>query len=315
MKIYSSSSEFDPGSGVSYLLTIGTFDGVHVGHRKILSDLKMMAKERQAEIVLLTFFPHPRIVLNERGEGFKMINTMDEKERLLEELGVDHLVIQAFDEKFSEMSPYEFVADVIVKDLQTSCLVIGYDHRFGKNREGSFELLSDLQEEFGYELKKIPKQLLEDVTVSSTAIREALREGDIEQANELLGSVFTLSGTVIKGNELGREIGYPTANLEIAEHYKLIPANGVYAVKVQDLEDLKHEPYNGMLNIGVRPTVDGKELRVEVHLLDYSGNLYGHKLRLSFVKRIRNEEKFESLEALKDRIKEDEKLTRELFSI
>ena len=315
MKIYSSSSEFDPGSGVSYLLTIGTFDGVHVGHRKILSDLKMMAKERQAEVVLLTFFPHPRIVLNERREGFKMINTMDEKERLLEELGVDHLVIQAFDEKFSEMSPYEFVANVIVKDLQTSCLVIGYDHRFGKHREGSFELLSDLQEEFGYELRKIPEQLLEDVTVSSTAIREALKNGEIQNANELLGSAFTLSGTVIQGNELGREIGYPTANLEIAEHYKLIPANGVYAVKVQDMENLQHEPYNGMLNIGVRPTVDGKELRVEVHLLDFSGNLYGHKLRLTFVNRIRNEEKFESLEALKDRIKEDERVVRELFSI
>ena len=323
LKIYSSTSDFTAEKGRSYLLTIGTFDGVHIGHRKILADLRKMADENSAEVVLLTFFPHPRMVLNGKSglPPVKMINTLEEKQILLEQLGVDHLVIQPFDEHFSEMPPEKFVDDIIVRDLQTTCLVIGYDHRFGKNREGSYELLQEKADANGFVLKQIPKQVLEDIAISSTRIREAVRDGKIEIANDLLATPFTLKGKVEEGDKLGREIGYPTANISVEEDYKIIPGNGVYAVRVRDMEgesgpstSLRVKKWNGMLNIGTRPTVNGEERRIEVHLLDFEGNLYGHTLRLIFEKRVRDEVRFESLDALKGRIKQDESEIRELFS-
>ncbi|NNF01166.1 MAG: bifunctional riboflavin kinase/FAD synthetase [Bacteroidia bacterium] len=314
MKIHHSSADFRPKNGRSYLLTIGTFDGVHVGHRKILSDMRKLADSKSAEVVVLTFFPHPRMVLNGDHSIVQMINTMDEKKQLLEAQGVDHLVIQAFDTEFSELSAEDFVRKVLVQDLKTSFLVIGYDHRFGKGRKGSFELLQKLAPECGFELLQISEQEIDESAISSTRIRDCIKNGKLKEANLLLGDKFTLTGTVVEGDKVGRTIGFPTANLLVEEKYKIIPGHGVYAVRCEDLES-PGKMMNAMMNIGVRPTIGGKELRLEVHILDHEGNLYGHRLRLFFKEKIREEMKFDSLEALKMRLMKDEVHCRELFGL
>lgn len=312
MRIYSSAQEFSPPAGSPLLVTMGIFDGVHLGHRKILAEMRRLAGQRNAEIVLLTFFPHPRMVLNPEDGAPEMITTMSEKEELLEQQGVDHLIIQPFNAEFAELSAREFVSQILHQQLGSTCLVVGHDHHFGKDREGSFQLLEEMSQNLGFELIKISGELIGDAAVSSTRIRKALKSGLLVDANRLLGKPFTLTGTVEEGDKLGRKMGFPTANIHIAEDYKLIPADGVYAIHIFDFAD-REKQYNGMLNIGMRPSVDGKERRVEAHIFDFSGNLYGHKLRLLLEKRIRNEKKFDSLDDLKQQLIKDEQQIRELL--
>jgi len=282
------------------ILTIGTFDGVHIGHQKIISQLLKSAKKKNEISVILTFFPHPRMVL-QKDNDVKMINTLDEKSALLEKLGLDALVIHPFDEEFSRLTALEFVRDVLVNQLNISKLIIGYDHRFGKNREGSFEQLQEYGKMFDFELEEIPAQNLDDITVSSTKIRKALLAGAIEKANSYLGYYFMLTGTVVKGENLGTKLGFPTANLEISESYKLIPKSGAYVVKAT-IEGVR---YNGMLNIGNRPTVAGKHQTIEAHFFDFKGDLYGKTIQVDMLSYLRDEQKFESVEVLKQQLQKD----------
>lgn len=285
------------------VVTTGTFDGVHIGHQLILKKLIETAKRLKAESVLLTFYPHPRMVLQENSD-LQMINTIEEKTALLEKAGVDHLIIHPFTKEFSRTTSLEYVRDILVNQIGTVKLVIGYDHHFGRNREGSFEHLKEYGPIYGFEVEEIAAQDIDDVKVSSTKIRAALEAGDIETANNYLGHSFPLSGRVVRGDQIGRELGYPTANLELSSKYKLIPPNGIYAVMVKH----NHQFYKGMLNIGMRPTFEFEdpERKIEVNLLDFKGDLYGQYLQLDLIKRIRDEKKFDSKAELIEEIKKDE---------
>lgn len=277
------------------VVTTGTFDGVHLGHMTIINRLKEVAKKQHGETVLLTFFPHPRMVLQEDND-LKLINTLQEKIILLEKAGIDHLIIQPFTKEFSRLTSLEFVRDLMVNKIGTKRLVIGYDHHFGRNREGSFEHLVEFGPLYGFEVEEIPAQDIDNVNVSSTKIRKALLEGDLKTANEYLTHPFTISGKVVPGAQNGRKLGYPTANIEVEEAYKLIPAYGIYAVKVQ----VNNHFYNGMLNIGVRPSIadaDGTPT-IEVNIFDFEGDLYGKSISVQLIDRIRAEEKFPSLDDL-----------------
>ncbi|SFT89758.1 riboflavin kinase / FMN adenylyltransferase [Lishizhenia tianjinensis] len=290
------------------VITIGTFDGVHIGHQKIIQQLNEEAEKIGGESVLFTFYPHPRMVLFPDSHGIKLIQTQIEKLNKLKEVGLKNVVVFPFTKEFSRLTATEFVRDYLVAKLQAKMMVIGYDHQFGKNREGTLELLKELAPIYDFDVKEIAAQDIEEVNVSSTKIRRALLDGDIYTANKYLGAPFTLSGKVIRGNEIGRSIQFPTANLDVDGSMKLIPAQGVYAVKVT-LES--GSDFYGLLNIGTRPTVDNADhLSVEVHILDFKGDLYGQELTLTFLKRIRNEEKFSSLDALKAQIEKDEVLVR-----
>lgn len=300
MKIYHDIEKFDP---IDYaVVTSGTFDGVHLGHLSIINRIKEIAKKRQGETVLLTFFPHPRMVLQEDND-LKLINTLDEKIALIEKAGIDHLIIYPFTKQFSRMSSVEFVRDIISNKIGTKRLVIGYDHHFGRNREGTFEHLKEFSSLYGFEVEEIPAKEIDEVNVSSTKIRKALLKGDIKTANEYLSHPFTISGEVVKGDQLGRKLGFPTANVYVKETYKLIPANGIYAVKVL----LKNQIYNGMLNIGIRPTVlnaNGKKT-IEVNIFDFSEDIYGENIQIEMIERLRDEIKFESLEELTENMRLD----------
>ncbi len=285
----------------SAIVTTGIFDGVHQGHRKILNRLIEVAKKNKGESVLLTFFPHPRMVLQPDSD-VKLINTIDEKIELLRQVGIDHLIIHPFTKEFSRTTSLEFVRDLLVNKIGTTKLVIGYDHHFGRNREGSFEHLNEFGPIYGFEVEEISVQDVDNVNVSSTKVRKALEEGEVDLAASYLGYPFFTQGVVVHGQKIGRELGYPTANLEIQNSYKLIPANGIYAVKVK----LDGELYNGMLNIGTRPTVERVgNVSVEVHLFDFNKNIYGEELSVSFIKRIRSEKRFEDREALITEIEKD----------
>ncbi|MFT5970822.1 MAG: riboflavin kinase/FMN adenylyltransferase, partial [Flavobacteriales bacterium] len=277
MKVYHHIDEFH---GVKTpVLTTGTFDGVHIGHRTIINRLKEVAKRVGGETVLLTFFPHPRMVLH-GDEDLGLINTQEEKIKLLEEAGIDHLIIHPFSKEFSRLSSLEYVRDIIANQINVHTLVIGYNHHFGRNREGAFEHLKEYAGLYGFKVEEIPAQEMDSINVSSTKIRNALNLGQVDIANRYLNSEFQLTGTVIKGDQLGRTIGYPTANIEIKERYKLIPAKGVYAAKVK----VDGTYYTAMLNIGNRPTVkDNGELRLEVHILDFAGDLYGLNLTVNLL--------------------------------
>jgi riboflavin kinase/FMN adenylyltransferase len=292
------------------VVTTGTFDGVHIGHQHILKKLKETAQKIGGESVLLTFYPHPRMVLQEHSD-LRLINTIEEKTELLRAAGVDHLIIHPFTREFSRTTSLEYVRDILVNQIGTVKLVIGYDHHFGRNREGSFEHLKEYGPIYGFEVEEISAQDIDDVKVSSTKIRAALEDGDVETANSYLGKPFPLSGEVVKGDQIGRELGYPTANLKLSSEYKLIPPNGIYAVKV------KHEgkEYNGMLNIGVRPTFEFEDPKqtLEVHLLDFKGDLYGKYLSLELIKRIRDEKKFDNRQKLIEEIEKDEVRIRNFF--
>ncbi len=293
------------------VLTIGTFDGVHIGHQKIIERLNEEAVKIDGESVLFTFYPHPRMVLFPDSHGLKLIQTQAEKIDKLCKCGLQNVIVFPFTKEFSRLTAIEFVRDYLVNRLNVKKLVIGYDHQFGKNREGSLEFLKEIADTYDYEVIEIPAQDIDEVNVSSTKIRNALLGGDIETANNFLGENFELTGTVIKGNQIGSQMGFPTANIQIDSELKLIPGNGVYAVCVR-LED--GSILNGMLNIGTRPTVTAsEELRIEVHLFDTALNLYGQKLTVRFLKRVRDEKRFEDKESLINQLKNDEITVRSIF--
>lgn len=301
MKIYQGIEQFEKLKNAA--VTTGTFDGVHIGHRTILNRLNEVAKKMKGESVLLTFYPHPRMVLQEDAE-LRLLNTIDEKTELLKQAGIDHLIIHPFTKEFSRTTSLEFVRDILVNQIGTKKLVIGYDHHFGRNREGSFEHLKEYGPVYGFEVEEIPAQDIEDVNVSSTKIRKALVEGDVKTANAYLGHNFQLSGIVVHGNKVGRELGFPTANIDIKSKYKLIPAEGIYAVKVL----FGDERYSGMLNIGRRPTINsGKgEQTIEVNIFDFKKEIYGEKIQLELIERIRDEKKFDNKEELIAEMQKDQ---------
>lgn len=308
VKIYKGLGEFRKLSNA--VVTTGTFDGVHIGHRKILSRLIEVAKKNGGESVLLTFFPHPRMVLQPESE-LKLINTIEEKIELLEKEGLDHLIIHPFTKAFSRTTSLEFVRDILVNHIGTQKLVIGYDHHFGRNREGSFEHLKEFGPLYGFEVEEISVKEVDEVNVSSTKIRKALEEGKVDVAENYLGNSFQLRGEVVHGQKIGRELGFPTANIEVKNDYKLIPSHGTYAVRVS----CRGNTYHGMLNIGNRPTVsEGKKrVTIEVHLFDFDDNIYGEEIAVSFVKRIRDEKKFEGRDALIEEMVKDKNRAKRIL--
>ncbi len=294
------------------MVTIGTFDGVHLGHQKIIRRVLERAVESDGESVLLTFFPHPRMILYPDDHGLKLLNTMEEKVALLDKYGIGHLVVHPFTLEFSRTSVTAYVRDLLVNGLGTKKLVIGYDHHFGRNREGSLADLRELSQVYGFSVEEIPEQDIDDVAISSTKIRNALLEGDVQTALEFMGHAYTVSGTVAEGRKLGRKLGFPTANIEVPEPYKLIPASGIYAAKVI-LEDGRE--YNAAVSIGKRPTFekDGATT-VEVYLMEFEGNLYGQKLTLSFLHRLRDEIKYDNTASLVSQMKKDVEMAKRLLS-
>ena len=284
------------------VVTSGTFDGVHIGHQKILNRLKEISLQSGGESVVLTYWPHPRLVVSDDSQNLQLLSTIDEKIELFDRLGIQHLVIIPFTRAFSELSSEEFIQQIIVKKIGTKKLVIGYDHRFGRNREGSFDFLKKNCAEYGFEVEEILRQDIEDLAISSTRIRQALLSGQVGVANELLGRPYSLSGTVVKGKQLGRTIGFPTANLQLHESYKLVPLNGVYVVRAH----YEGGVFTAMVNIGVRPTVDGTQRTIEAHLFDFNKEIYGEDIKLELLLYLRPEQKFDSLDALVNQIKIDQ---------
>ena len=283
------------------IVTIGTFDGVHAGHRAIIKRVIDLAGEQSGESALVTFEPHPRFLINP-NHRLKLLTTLSEKKELLQSLGLDHLIITPFTEGFAAQAAKDYVEDFIIKKIKPAVLVIGYDHHFGKGRSGDFDLLQQYSNQGNFQLEEISKQLVDDAHVSSTAIRNALDEGDVAEAGRLLKSNYQMNGVVVQGDQKGRTIGFPTANLDLKNDKKLIPANGVYAVKA----NVNNSVYNAVVNIGYRPTVnDEKELRLEVHIFDFDQEIYNSVLQVEFIERLRAEKKFESFEALKKQIKLD----------
>ncbi len=307
LKVYHSIDDFRKVKGA--VVTTGTFDGVHVGHRKIIARLNEIASKRGGESVLLTFHPHPRMVLFPGDHGLQLITTLEEKIQLLEEAGVQNLIIHPFTKEFSRISSIDFIRDILVNTLGTSVLVIGYDHHFGRNREGSFEHLRESGPLYGFDVEEISVQDVDEVAVSSTKIRKALLDGDLDTANRFLAHPYQLSGTVIHGDKLGRQIGFPTANIRVDDMNKLVPHNGVYACHVL----INEKKFDGMLNIGTRPTVNGYTKRVEVNIFDFDDEVYGRQLVLELKGKIRDEKKFESLEQLKVRLTIDKNLARQML--
>lgn len=282
------------------IATIGTFDGVHIGHQKILKSLIDNAQNSQLESVVLTFFPHPRMVL-QKDTDIKLINTIEERIQILKNFGVDHIVVQKFSKAYSRLTAIEFVRDILVNSLKIKTVIVGYDHHFGRNRTADINDLREFGQHYNFNVIEIPAQDINDVSVSSTKIRKALFEGDIETANQYLGYPFMLTGTVVAGNQLGTTINFPTANIHIEETYKLIPKMGVYIV---DAILDGHQVY-GMMNIGKKPTVAGKTQTIEVHFFDFNQNLYGNVIQINLLKRIRDEKKFNSLTELQNQLVKD----------
>ncbi|RKS55743.1 riboflavin kinase/FMN adenylyltransferase [Gillisia mitskevichiae] len=283
------------------VITIGTFDGVHAGHQKIIEKLVNTAKLSNMESAILTFFPHPRMVLQKESD-IKLINTIDERKEILSDSGIDHLIIHPFTHQFSRLTAQEFVRDILVNKLNAKKIIIGYDHRFGRNRTADINTLKEFGKEYDFEVEEIGKQEIEDVAVSSTKIRKALMEGKVEKANRFLKKPFMLNGTVVRGKGLGKGFGYPTANLKIEENYKLIPKNGVYIARAI----IDEIPYFGMMNIGTNPTVGGTEQTIETYFFLLDQDLYGQKLEIQLLARIRDEKNFDSIDALKIAMKQDE---------
>ena len=286
------------------VITIGTFDGVHFGHQQILSLMKSAAKQVNGETVIITFHPHPRKIIGANKAPIYLLNTLDEKINLLEKYGIDHLVIIPFTEKFAQQSAEDYIADFLVNTFHPHTIIIGHDHRFGKDRIGDFQLLEDKAIKSGYQVKEIPGYMLNDVTISSTKIREALLNGDIEKAHDLLSYDYYFTGKIVKGNQLGRTIGYPTANIQMMDENKLIPCNGVYSVLVCN-ENLKINQLGGMMNIGYRPTVDGNERTIEVNLFNFDQSIYDETLTITLKKYLRSEEKFSGIDKLKIQLEKD----------
>ena len=307
MKIYTDLSDYT--SANKSFVTIGTFDGVHLGHQKVLSNLVSNAKKSGASSVLLTFFPHPRIVLHKNSD-IKLINTIDERIKLLEKTGLQILVIQEFTKDFAEKTALDFVKNVLVNNLEISNLIIGYDHRFGKNREGNFEQLTEYGKLFGFEVTKISQQEIDNIAISSTKIRKAIELGNIEEANRYLGYYFMLNGTVVEGKNLGEKIGFPTANLFVKETYKLLPKTGSYVVKAE----IENKTVYGMMNIGFNPTVKGKKQTIEIHFFNFNKDLYGKNIQIDVLKFLRDEQKFDSVEDLKNQLEKDKQNSLEIIN-
>lgn len=306
LNIYHSIHDFSTSKKT--VLTLGTFDGVHVGHTKIIERLLNSSTEDEQSLVL-TFFPHPRMVLQEESD-IKLLNTIEERTQLLEKAGLQHLIIHPFDQAFSRLSAEEFVKDILVAIFNIKKIIIGHDHRFGRNRTANIDDLILYGKEYNFDVEQISAQEIDEVSISSTKIRNALHEGKIGLANEYLGYNYFFSGTVIHGKKLGRTIGFPTANLQIKESYKLIPALGVYAVKCQ----FGNQTVQGMLNIGTNPTVEGKAVSIEVHLFDFQDDLYGKEITVELLKRIRDEQKFASVDELKEQLHKDKVVAQQFFA-
>ncbi len=300
-------SEFKEDEGT--FVTIGTFDGVHFGHQRILEKLVSDAKEAGKKTLLLTFFPHPRMVL-QKDNSLELINTIEERKTLLEKTGLDYLIIHPFSREFSRLTALAFVRDILVNQFHVSKLCIGYDHHFGKNREGNIDQLREYQGLYDFEIEEIAAQDIDDVSVSSTKIRRALAEGNIATANKYLGYHFMINGKVVNGKQLGGKIGFPTANIDVEETYKLIPKTGVYVVKSM----LGSKTVYGMMNIGKRPTVDGKHQTIEVHFFDFNQDLYNQNIRVELLYFLRDEHKFDSVDALISQLKKDEITARDFIA-
>ena len=301
LKSYSSEKES--------ILTIGTFDGVHIGHNKILKRLIQDSKKNNLSSLVMTFFPHPRMILNKSHE-IKMIDTIDEKINLLEKTVLDNLIIHPFDNNFSKIRAKEFVEEILVKKLKIKEIIIGYDHKFGKDREASVEDLKKFGKDYMFTVKEIPAQEIDSIAISSTKIRNAILNGEIEKCNKFLGRNFILTGKVVYGDGLGKKIDFPTANIEIKETYKIIPKNGVYLVKTK----INSNTYFGMMNIGIRPTVGGTNKSLEIHFFNFKDNIYGKNVSIEIIKKIRDEEKFSSIDQLKIQLKKDEQFCLKLIN-
>ena len=298
MKIFHAINSFKPNKKT--IVTIGTFDGVHVGHQTIIEKLILNASQIDCESLILTFFPHPRMVLQEQSE-IQLLNTIEERTALLAKTGLDNLIVHPFDKTFSRLTAEEFVKEILVDQLNIQKIVIGHDHRFGRNRAADIHDLIEFGEKYGFEVEQISAQEIKDVSVSSTKIRTALQESNISLANQYLGYSYFLTGIIRKGKQLGRTIGFPTANLKIAEQYKLIPQKGVYIVS----SILNEKTVYGMMNIGVNPTVGGESISIEIYFLNFEGDLYDQKIRVSLLQHIRSEQKFASIELLKEQLEKD----------
>ncbi len=289
------------------VVTIGSFDGVHLGHRKILQQLKNIANQKGGKTVLVTFDPHPRHFFN--NKELCLLNTPEEKKQLLEKEGLDFLVVQKFDSRFAAYTPEHFIKK-LTQNLHMKDLLLGYDHRLGKDRQGDFVYIQGLEDKYGFTTHRIEAVQLDGQNISSSLIRRQLKEGAVQTANKYLGYPYFITGKVVRGNQLGRKLGFPTANIEVENSYKLIPKQGVYLVR----SVINEQPVYGMMNIGFRPTIDGKKQIKEVHFFDFENNLYDKELQISFLQRMRDEQKFSSLEALKNQLQKDEKKARKLLS-
>ncbi|MHA7942261.1 bifunctional riboflavin kinase/FAD synthetase [Formosa sp. 3Alg 14/1] len=297
-------------SKISTVVTIGTFDGVHLGHQKILKRLVNTAKETHLKSVVLTFFPHPRMVL-QNDANIKLIHTIEERSDILEQSGLDYLCIQKFTKEFSRLTAEDFVKKILVEQLQAKRVIIGYDHHFGRNRSANIDDLRKFGETYGFEVEEISAEDVNEVAVSSTKIRKALEAGDITKANNYLGYPFSINGTVVTGKQIGKQLQYPTANIEIKEAYKLIPKQGVYVVK----SEIDNVTIFGMMNVGTNPTVtDSTNQHIEIHFFDFDADLYGKSLKIDMLHRLRNEKKFESIDNLKKQLQQDEEESRRFIS-
>jgi riboflavin kinase/FMN adenylyltransferase len=308
MKIYYSLDDFNP---LKYaVVTSGTFDGVHLGHQKILQRLREITKKNEGESVVITFWPHPRFVLKPGDPPIKLLTTFEEKAELLREQGINHLLRIPFTKEFSQISSQEFITKILVERIGTRKLVIGYDHRFGKNREGSFEQLKLNGPTYGFDVEEIPQQDVDHVAISSSKIRRALDTGEIELANHFLGRNYSISGRIVKGDKLGRVLGFPTANIDPGLHDKLIPVEGIYAVKVQH----ENTEYQGMMYIGNRPTVDGSKRSIEVNIFDFDKEIYRETIKVYFLKLLRKDSKFNDLESLKQQLQLDKEAALKILN-
>ncbi|WP_316827945.1 bifunctional riboflavin kinase/FAD synthetase [Pedobacter miscanthi] len=327
MKIYNNLSDFKKLDNA--IVTIGTFDGVHFGHQKIIKQLVEKAKADNGKSVILTFFPHPRMIIDPENQDLKMINTINEKADILKGLGVDHLIITPFTRDFSNQLPEDYIKNTLVDNIGTKHIIIGYDHRFGKDRSGNLSDLKAAGLHFGFTVEEIMEQDIHDVAVSSTKIRQALLAGDVGLANDYLGYPFSIFGRVIKGDKIGRTIGFPTANIFVEETYKLIPGDGIYAVTVEiDSEvrspesealnpkpsTLNLKPYEGMAYIGQRPTINGMTRNIEVNIFDFNQEIYGQDIKMNFLKFLRHDVKFTGLAALTVQLQKDKEATLAYFN-
>lgn len=299
MKIYNCIKDFQPV--INPVVTIGTFDGVHLGHQAVFEQMRVEAKRVKGETVVITFHPHPRIILGLDSSNLKFVKTEKKKIEHIAKAGIDNLIIIEFTKEFASISSEQFIKDLLVDYIHPKVLIIGYDHQFGNNREGSIELLTSMGNQYGFIVKKVESQDVGDITISSTKIRNLLNQGDIAGANKLLGHEYSITGKVVTGKSIGHNLGFPTANIEVADEYKLIAAVGVYACRVH----FHGITYKGMSNIGFRPTIEQGDLTIEVNIFDFDKDIYGKEITISFVKRMRDEHKFENIEALKTQLAKD----------